>query len=116
MSLARRVIGAAAVALVAVLGLVVLSQSASALTREERCPRMVAEAKLAEEAVAPKCPPGLGWTRPRSVEVPSCQRELHPALAAEGCPRAVPGGARGAAPPPGGPRTPTAAGPPVFRC
>ncbi|MFB7909092.1 hypothetical protein ACFC1T_21930 [Kitasatospora sp. NPDC056076] len=116
MSLVRRVIGAAAVALVAVLGLVVLSQSASALTREERCPRMVAEAKLAEEAVAPKCPPGLGWTRPRSVEVPPCQRELHPALADEASTGDDPSPTRASDPPHGARRQPRAAVLQVFRC
>ncbi|MFI9366180.1 hypothetical protein ACIG5E_34775 [Kitasatospora sp. NPDC053057] len=83
MSVVRRVIGATAVLLVAALGLLVLSQSASAFTREERCPRVVAEAKLVEEAVAPKCPAGLGWTRIRNAELPGRQPELHPSLAGE---------------------------------
>ncbi|MFI6151766.1 hypothetical protein ACIBCA_03610 [Kitasatospora sp. NPDC051170] len=78
MSTVRKVVGAVAVALVAVLGLLVLSQSASALTREERYSgRVTAEAKLVEERVAPECPPGLGWTRRvRGVELPSSLQEL----------------------------------------
>ncbi|MFD5468245.1 hypothetical protein ACFWIQ_36365 [Kitasatospora sp. NPDC127059] len=114
MSLVRRVIGATAVALVAVLGLWVLSQTASALTREERCPRIVAEAKLAEEAALPKCAPGLGWTRHRSIEVPRYQRELPPALFddddADPSPAGVP------APPHGARRQPRTAVLQVFRC
>ncbi|MEU4114126.1 hypothetical protein AB0F71_06510 [Kitasatospora sp. NPDC028055] len=116
MSLVRRVIGAAAVALVAALGLLVLSQSASALTRAESCPRMVAEATLVEEAVVPECPPGLGWTRHRTVEVPRQQRELHPALAEEAADDDNPSPARTPAPPYGARRQPGAAVLQVFRC
>ncbi|MFF2079780.1 hypothetical protein ACFVXG_34100 [Kitasatospora sp. NPDC058162] len=116
MSLVRRVIGAAAVALVAALGLLVLSQSASALTREERCPRVAAEAKLVEEVVAPKCPTGLGWTRHRNIEAPPHQRELHPALTDEAADDGDPSPTRAPAPRHGARRQPGAAVLQVFRC
>ncbi|MBV6699712.1 hypothetical protein [Kitasatospora aureofaciens] len=116
MSMVRRVIGAVAVALVAVLGLLVLSQSASALTRDERCyARVAPEAKLVEERVTPECPPGLGWTRVRNVELPSCIRELHRSLADGPC-ADDPSPARAPRTPHAALRPPCAALLQVFRC
>ncbi|WP_030058533.1 hypothetical protein [Streptomyces novaecaesareae] len=80
MSSVTRVVGVVAAALVAVLGMLALSQSVSAFTRENGCPRVVAEAKLVEEAALPKYAPGLYSTRSRSVEVPQRRPELLPAL------------------------------------
>lgn len=86
MSTVRRMVGAVAVALVAVLGLLVLAQSASALTREERCySRVAAEEKLVEERVASECPPGLTVTRTRKAELPRSMRELSSSLADGAC-------------------------------
>ncbi|WP_031073175.1 hypothetical protein [Streptomyces sp. NRRL WC-3742] len=116
MSMVRRMIGAVAVALVAVLGLVVLSQSASALTREERCSaRVAAEAKLVEERVAPECPPGLGWTRVRKVELPGSIRELNPSITSGAC-ADDPSPARAPRTPHAALRQPSAALLQVFRC
>ncbi|MGW2248953.1 hypothetical protein ACWCXH_01960 [Kitasatospora sp. NPDC001660] len=83
MSSVGRVVGAVAVALLAVLGVLVLSQSAPALLREDGCPRAVAQAKLAEDSPAPKNTSGLCWTRPRCVEVPERRPELTAALSDE---------------------------------
>ncbi|GHF92222.1 hypothetical protein GCM10018790_81610 [Kitasatospora xanthocidica] len=75
-----RVVGVVAAALVAVLGMVALSQSVSALTRVGNGPRVVAEAKLVEDATLPKYAPGLCATRSRSVEVAQRRPELVPSL------------------------------------
>ncbi|MFE2412551.1 hypothetical protein ACFXDE_29825 [Kitasatospora sp. NPDC059408] len=116
MSLVGRVVGAVAVALLAVLGVLMLSQSTAALLREDGCPRVVAQAKLAEDAPAPKNLPGLCWTRPRNVEVQERRPELTSVLADEAP-------SPGIASPAGGPdapywarRQPRAAVLQVFRC
>ncbi|CAM5696416.1 hypothetical protein AB0F92_24920 [Kitasatospora aureofaciens] len=80
MFIARRVVRAVAVALLAAVGLLLLSPSASAYTREPNRPRPAMATKLAEEAVTPKCVPGPGWTRPRNVRAPQHRPELRPAL------------------------------------
>ncbi|WP_030231121.1 hypothetical protein [Streptomyces sp. NRRL S-350] len=117
MSTVRRVIGPAAVALVAVFGLLVLCQSASAFLRQERCPRaVVAEAKLAEEAVAPKSAPGLCWVRPRDVEVPDRRPESTAAIADDAPATAAPSPVGVTDPPYGTSRRSRAAVLQVFRC
>ncbi|MFD8704904.1 hypothetical protein ACFV1W_20155 [Kitasatospora sp. NPDC059648] len=78
--MARRVVGTVAVALLAVVGLLLLSPSGSTYTRDPSRPRAATAAKLAEEAVPPKCAPGPAWTRPRSVRAPQHQPEPRPAL------------------------------------
>ncbi|MEE1782799.1 hypothetical protein PUR71_07705 [Streptomyces sp. SP17BM10] len=116
MSLIRRAVGVVAVTLLAVLGVLTLSQSASALLREDGCPRVVTQAKLAEEAPTPKNTPGVCWTRPRSFEVLERRPELTAVLADEApCPHpASPSGAPDA--PFWGRRQPRAAVLQVFRC
>ncbi|MFJ9770781.1 hypothetical protein ACIRVF_06025 [Kitasatospora sp. NPDC101157] len=78
--MARRVVGAVAVALLAVMGLLLLSPSGSAYTRDPNRPRPATAAKLAEEAVTPKCAPGPVWPRPRNIRTPEHRPEPRPAL------------------------------------
>ncbi|MFF7990534.1 hypothetical protein ACFZDG_12185 [Kitasatospora xanthocidica] len=116
MSSVPRVIGVVAAALVAVLGMVALSQSVSALTRAGGCPRVVAEAKLVEDATLPKYAPGLCSTRSRSVEVPQRRPELLPFLT-DDTPVVSPASPAGAPEAPYGARRQSrAAALQVFRC
>ncbi|RKT19843.1 hypothetical protein BX285_4313 [Streptomyces sp. 1114.5] len=80
MSPVTRMVGAVAVTLVAVLGLLALSQSVAAFTRESNCRSVAAEAKLVEETAPPEIAPGLCSPRARTVEVPRRRPELIPAL------------------------------------
>ncbi|AUG81781.1 hypothetical protein CFP65_7186 [Kitasatospora sp. MMS16-BH015] len=117
MSSVRRLVGAVAVVLLAVLGVLVLSQPASALLREDAGSRVVTQAKLAEEAPAPKNAPGLCWARARIAEVPERRPELTAVLTDEA---PSPGPAARPARAPEAPywarRQPRAAVLQVFRC
>ncbi|MFJ8624928.1 hypothetical protein ACIRD3_19075 [Kitasatospora sp. NPDC093550] len=116
MTVVTRMVGVVAVTLVAVLGLLALSQSVAAFTREGNGRSVVAEAKLAEEAMPPKLAPGLCSPRGRAVEVPRRRPELLPALLDDAPAVSHPSPAGDPEAPHGALRRSRAAALQVFRC